>query len=84
MPETYALRAQRELKRLVVAGAEQFNIKPKKGIAYWQQVGVLPDPLDATVVANLLRTTAMLDKAQVRSAAGESRGEGEQEKKREC
>jgi brefeldin A-resistance guanine nucleotide exchange factor 1 len=46
-------------------GAEQFNAKPSKGIAYLQENGLLATPLDPNEVASFLRENPKLDKKMI-------------------
>ena len=57
-----ALRGVRHLKRRLAVCAEHFNASPKKGLAYAQEVGALPDPLDPAATARFLRRAPRLDK----------------------
>tara|TARA_B110001469_G_C9614891_1_gene306040 strand:+ start:17 stop:907 length:891 start_codon:yes stop_codon:yes gene_type:complete len=65
------LRRNRHLKRRLLACADHFNAKPKKGLAYMQDIGVLTAPLCATQVAAFLKHAPGLDKA----VAGEYLGD---------
>jgi len=53
--------------------AENFNRKPTKSATfeYLQSVGVLPDTLDGTSIANFLLTTPALDKTAIGVYLGE-------------
>ena len=55
----------------LLACADHFNAKPKKGLAYMQDIGVLTAPLCATQVAAFLKHAPGLDKA----VAGEYLGD---------
>jgi brefeldin A-resistance guanine nucleotide exchange factor 1 len=46
-------------------GAEQFNVKPAKGISYLQENGLLVTPLDPAEVAAFLRENPKLDKKMI-------------------
>ena len=65
VPSQEQLLAIRQKKKLLIAGAEQFNSKPAKGIQFLQENGLLSDPLDPTEVATLLRECSRLDKKQI-------------------
>ncbi|KAI9208547.1 uncharacterized protein BJ171DRAFT_489303 [Polychytrium aggregatum] len=49
-------------KRVLKEGADRFNIKPKDGIAFWQENHYLPADLTPQSVAALLKTTPGIDK----------------------
>ena len=65
------LRRNRYLKRRLLACADHFNAKPKKGLVYMADIGVLADPPDPAAVAEFLRHAPGLDKSQ----AGEFLGD---------
>ena len=65
------LRRNRYLKRRLLACADHFNAKPKKGLAYMADIGVLADPPDPAAVAAFLRHAPGLDKSE----AGEYLGD---------
>ena len=65
------LRRNRYLKRRLLACAENFNLKPKKGLAYMQELGLLSDPLNPEEVAQFLKHAPGLDKSE----AGEYLGD---------
>ena len=65
------LRRNRYLKRRLLACADHFNAKPKKGLAYMAEIGVLADPPDPAAVADFLRHAPGLDKSE----AGEFLGD---------
>ena len=65
------LRRNRYLKRRLLACADHFNAKPKKGLAYMAEIGVLLDPPDPAAVADFLRHAPGLDKSE----AGEFLGD---------
>ncbi|XP_048590620.1 Golgi-specific brefeldin A-resistance guanine nucleotide exchange factor 1 isoform X2 [Nematostella vectensis] len=62
-PETLAMLKQR--KKLLQAGSEHFNNKPKKGIEFLQEHGLLHTPLDPEEMARLLRENPRLDKKTI-------------------
>ena len=45
--------AIRTKKRLLISGADQFNIKPAKGIQFLQDNGVLSDPVDPQKIVSI-------------------------------
>lgn len=51
--------------QLLITGTEQFNQKPKKGIQFLQEKGLLSDPLDNNQVAQWLRENPRLDKKMI-------------------
>ena len=46
-------------------GTEQFNTKPKQGLSYLQEQGLLSKPLNATEVVTFLKENHRLDKNQI-------------------
>ena len=53
------------LLQLRITGTEQFNQKPKKGIQFLQEKGLLTIPMDNTEVAQWLRENPRLDKKMI-------------------
>ena len=53
------------LLQLLITGTEQFNQKPKKGIQFLQEKGLLTIPMDNTEVAQWLRENPRLDKKMI-------------------
>ncbi|ERE78833.1 golgi-specific brefeldin A-resistance guanine nucleotide exchange factor 1, partial [Cricetulus griseus] len=53
------------LSKLLITGTEQFNQKPKKGIQFLQEKGLLTIPMDNTEVAQWLRENPRLDKKMI-------------------
>lgn len=51
--------------QLLITGTEQFNQKPKKGIQFLQEKGLLTIPMDNTEVAQWLRENPRLDKKMI-------------------
>lgn len=51
--------------QLLITGTEQFNQKPKKGIQFLQEKGLLIDPMDNNQVAQWLRENPRLDKKMI-------------------
>lgn len=58
----HRLRRNRDVKRRLISCAEHFNKSPKKGLAYMQEIGLLPDPLKANAVARFFKHAPGLDK----------------------
>ena len=58
----HRLRRNRDVKRRLISCAEHFNKSPKKGLAYMQEIGLLPDPLDASTVAKFFKHAPGLEK----------------------
>ncbi|KAK5617386.1 G-box binding factor [Crenichthys baileyi] len=65
LPESLELMEIRTKKKLLITGTEQFNQKPKKGIQFLQEKGLLSDPLDTKQVAQWLRENPRLDKKMI-------------------
>lgn len=53
------------LLQLLITGTEQFNQKPKKGIQFLQEKGLLTIPMDNAEVAQWLRENPRLDKKMI-------------------
>lgn len=51
--------------QLLIAGTEQFNQKPKKGIQFLQEKGLLGIPTDTNQIAQWLRENPRLDKKMI-------------------
>ncbi|KAI1814674.1 Sec7-domain-containing protein [Poronia punctata] len=54
------LREQRRRKRIIVKGAAKFNEKPKEGLGYLKEAGIISD--NAASVAKFLRQTSRVSK----------------------
>ncbi|KAM9726500.1 LOW QUALITY PROTEIN: Golgi-specific brefeldin A-resistance guanine nucleotide exchange factor 1 [Menidia menidia] len=65
LPELQELLEIRTKKKLLITGTEQFNQKPKKGIQFLQEKGLLTEPLDNNQVAQWLRENPRLDKKMI-------------------
>ncbi|KAM4600045.1 Golgi-specific brefeldin A-resistance guanine nucleotide exchange factor 1 isoform 1-T1 [Fundulus diaphanus] len=65
LPETLQLMEIRTKKKLLITGTEQFNQKPKRGIQFLQEKGLLNDPLDTKQVAQWLKENPRLDKKMI-------------------
>ncbi len=57
--------------QLIAAATEQFNLKPKQGISFLQEQGVLLTPLDPAQVASFLRENPGLSKARIGDYVGD-------------
>ena len=66
-----ALRRNRRVKRRLLACADHFNRSHKKGLAYMQEIKLLPDPLEAAAVARFLKHAPRLDKEVVGEYLGD-------------
>ena len=51
--------------QLLITGTEQFNQKPKKGIEFLQEKGLLSEPFEPGQVAQWLRENNRLDKKMI-------------------
>uniref|UniRef100_A0A8C7U885 SEC7 domain-containing protein n=1 Tax=Oncorhynchus mykiss TaxID=8022 RepID=A0A8C7U885_ONCMY len=65
LPDSQELLDIRNKKKLLNSGTEQFNQKPKKGIQFLQEKGLLSSPMDNNEVAQWLRENPRLDKKQI-------------------
>ncbi|CAL8090226.1 unnamed protein product [Calicophoron daubneyi] len=65
LPTREELSAAKARKKLLTFGSEQFNSKPKHGIVFLQQCGILQDPLDPDSLAHFLRENPRLDKRMI-------------------
>uniref|UniRef100_A0A3P9Q1V8 Golgi-specific brefeldin A-resistance guanine nucleotide exchange factor 1 n=1 Tax=Poecilia reticulata TaxID=8081 RepID=A0A3P9Q1V8_POERE len=65
LPESLELLEIRTKKKLLITGTEQFNQKPRKGVQFLQEKGLLSDPLDTKQVAQWLRENPRLDKKMI-------------------
>uniref|UniRef100_A0A8C4ZVZ2 Golgi brefeldin A resistant guanine nucleotide exchange factor 1 n=1 Tax=Gadus morhua TaxID=8049 RepID=A0A8C4ZVZ2_GADMO len=64
-PESQELMDIKAKKKLLITGTEQFNQKPKKGIQFLQEKGLLSSPMDNNQVAQWLRENPRLDKKMI-------------------
>ncbi|KAI0391810.1 Sec7-domain-containing protein [Xylariaceae sp. FL0594] len=60
LPDCEALREQRRRKRIIVKGATKFNEKPKEGLGYLKEAGIIED--SPASVAQFLRQTSRVSK----------------------
>ncbi|KAK2500287.1 hypothetical protein MC885_017585 [Smutsia gigantea] len=65
LPDPQELIEIKNKKKLLITGTEQFNQKPKKGIQFLQEKGLLTIPMDNTEVAQWLRENPWLDKKMI-------------------
>uniref|UniRef100_H3CF70 Golgi brefeldin A resistant guanine nucleotide exchange factor 1 n=1 Tax=Tetraodon nigroviridis TaxID=99883 RepID=H3CF70_TETNG len=65
IPDSQELLEIRTKKKLLIAGTEQFNQKPKKGIQFLQEKGLLSSPTDNNQIAQWLRENPRLDKKMI-------------------
>ncbi|KAI0889597.1 uncharacterized protein GGS22DRAFT_148681 [Annulohypoxylon maeteangense] len=61
LPDQTTLRDARRRKKIIVKGATKFNEKPKEGLGYLKEQGIIGD--DAASVAKFLRSTSRISKA---------------------
>ncbi|GJQ80967.1 putative regulation of ARF protein signal transduction [Trypoxylus dichotomus] len=65
IPTREDLLATKNIKRWLPMGTEHFNIKPKKGIQFLQEHGVLKQELDPHEIVQFLRENPGLDKRMI-------------------
>ncbi|XP_078055477.1 Golgi-specific brefeldin A-resistance guanine nucleotide exchange factor 1 isoform X2 [Mustelus asterias] len=65
LPSPQELSEIKSKKKLLITGTEQFNQKPKKGIQFLQEKGLLASPMDNSEVAQWLRENPRLDKKMI-------------------
>ncbi|XP_067828505.1 Golgi-specific brefeldin A-resistance guanine nucleotide exchange factor 1 isoform X2 [Heptranchias perlo] len=65
LPSAQELLEIKSKKKLLITGTEQFNQKPKKGIQFLQEKGLLASPMDNSEVAQWLRENPRLDKKMI-------------------
>ncbi|KAI1894387.1 hypothetical protein AGOR_G00115290 [Albula goreensis] len=65
LPDSQELLEIKNKKKLLITGTEQFNQKPKKGIQFLQEKGLLSSPMDNNEVAQWLRENPRLDKKMI-------------------
>lgn len=59
-PDTAKLREQRRKKKTIIKGASKFNEKPKEGLGYLKEQGIIED--NPASVAKFLRSTSRISK----------------------
>ncbi|XP_050424848.1 Golgi-specific brefeldin A-resistance guanine nucleotide exchange factor 1 isoform X2 [Adelges cooleyi] len=65
IPSHEELMAIKRKKKLLSSGTEKFNTKPKKGIEFLQEHGLLSTPLNPTEIATFLKENPLLDKKMI-------------------
>lgn len=65
LPDPRELIEIKNKKKLLITGTEQFNQKPRKGIQFLQEKGLLTIPMDNAEVAQWLRENPRLDKKMI-------------------
>lgn len=65
IPNHEQLMAIKRKKKLLSTGTEHFNAKPKKGIQFLQDHGLLSSPLEPSEVVHFLRENPRLDKKMI-------------------
>ncbi|XP_063047451.1 Golgi-specific brefeldin A-resistance guanine nucleotide exchange factor 1 isoform X2 [Engraulis encrasicolus] len=65
LPDSQELNYIKDKKKYLITGTEQFNQKPKKGIQFLQEKGLLSSPMDNGEVAQWLRENPRLDKKMI-------------------
>ncbi|CAL9688281.1 unnamed protein product [Knipowitschia caucasica] len=65
LPDSQELLDIRSKKKLLITGTEQFNQKPRKGIQFLQEKGLLSEPMEPGQVAQWLRENPRLDKKMI-------------------
>ncbi|XP_051506631.1 Golgi-specific brefeldin A-resistance guanine nucleotide exchange factor 1-like isoform X1 [Myxocyprinus asiaticus] len=65
LPDSQELLEIKNKKKIIITGTEQFNQKPKKGIQFLQEKGLLSTPMDNNEVAQWLRENPRLDKKMI-------------------
>ncbi|KAL9961546.1 hypothetical protein ACROYT_G030504 [Oculina patagonica] len=72
-PTADTLAKLRQTKKILQAGTEQFNNKPKKGIEFLQEHGLLSSPLNPEEMAKFLRENPRLDKKTIGDYIGDKK-----------
>ncbi|VVC44252.1 Hypothetical protein CINCED_3A003322 [Cinara cedri] len=65
IPSHEELMAIKRKKKLLTSGTEKFNTKPKKGIEFLQEHGLLSTPLNPVEIAMFLKENPLLDKKMI-------------------
>ncbi|CAH8609100.1 unnamed protein product [Heterobilharzia americana] len=65
LPSREELNAAKAKKKLLMLGSDQFNVKPKRGIAFLQEHNILQKPLNYDELALFLRENPRLEKRMV-------------------
>lgn len=61
LPDREVLREERHRKKIIIKGANKFNEKPKEGLGYLKEQGIISD--DPASAAKFLRSTSRISKA---------------------
>lgn len=70
-PSAQTLKDKKVLKATLKSGADQFNAKPRDGLNFLSEKGILPNPLSAKSVAMFFRTNPFVSKAIIGQYFGE-------------
>ncbi|CAH1795724.1 unnamed protein product, partial [Owenia fusiformis] len=65
IPTEEELLAIKHKKKLIQSGADQFNVKPSKGIQFLQDHGLFSTPLQPNEIVQFLKENPTLDKKQI-------------------
>lgn len=65
MIQKYFSKLTYEHFQLLTLGTEKFNTKPKKGIEFLQEHGILSTPLNSIEIAMFLKENPLLDKKMI-------------------
>ncbi|KOS20640.1 Uncharacterized protein ESCO_006797 [Escovopsis weberi] len=63
LPDAAHLRERRRRKKIIIKGTSKFNEKPKVGLGYLQENGIIADANDPVLVAKFLKGTSRVSKA---------------------
>ncbi|XP_062518371.1 Golgi-specific brefeldin A-resistance guanine nucleotide exchange factor 1-like isoform X2 [Corticium candelabrum] len=75
LPTAEQLIQIKQKKKLFIAGSEQFNSSPKKGIQFLQERGILKSPLDPDELAIFLRENPRLQKKMIGECVGDRKND---------
>jgi len=73
LPTAATLTELRQRKKILQAGTEQFNNKPKKGIEFLQEHGLLSFPINPEEMAKFLRENPRVDKKTIGEYIGDKK-----------
>lgn len=73
LPTAATLTELRQRKKILQAGTEQFNNKPKKGIDFLQEHGLLSSPINPEEMAKFLRENPRVDKKTIGEYIGDKK-----------
>ncbi|TNN16797.1 Golgi-specific brefeldin A-resistance guanine nucleotide exchange factor 1 [Schistosoma japonicum] len=65
LPSREELNSAKAKKKLLILGSDQFNLKPKRGIAFLQENNILQTPLNYDELAVFLRENPRLEKRMI-------------------